>query len=55
VKFGDADLIGYPLQIVLGKTFVSSGKLEAKVRATGDRSEIDPSLEAIAAALARCS
>ncbi len=54
VKFGDADLVGYPLQIVLGKTFVSSGKLEAKVRASGERSEIDPSLEAITAALAGC-
>jgi prolyl-tRNA synthetase len=54
VKFGDADLIGYPLQLVLGKTFVSSGKLEAKVRASGERTEIDPSLEAITAALAVC-
>ena len=54
VKFGDADLIGYPLQIVVGKTFASSGKLEAKVRATGERSEIDASPEAITAALAGC-
>ncbi len=54
VKFGDADLIGYPLQIVVGKTFVSSGKLEAKVRATGERSEIDPSIDAVRAALAGC-
>lgn len=54
VKFADADLIGYPLQIVVGKTFVSSGKLEAKVRATGERSEIEASAEAVMAALDTC-
>jgi prolyl-tRNA synthetase len=54
VKFADADLIGYPLQIVVGKTFVNSGKLEAKVRATGERSEIDAGTDAVLAALAGC-
>jgi prolyl-tRNA synthetase len=53
-KFADADLIGYPLQIVLGKTFVNSGKLEAKVRATGERSEIDPTIDAVRAKLEIC-
>jgi prolyl-tRNA synthetase len=54
VKFGDADLIGYPLQIVVGKSFVASGKLEVKVRASGERSEIDPTLEAVRTALELC-
>ena len=54
VKFADADLIGCPLQVVVGKTYTQSGKLEAKVRATGERFEIDPTAEAIRAALDRC-
>jgi prolyl-tRNA synthetase len=54
VKFADADLIGYPLQVVAGKSFLESGKLEAKVRATGEKFEIDPTAEAIAAALTTC-
>jgi prolyl-tRNA synthetase len=54
VKFTDADLIGYPLQVVVGKTFVSSGKLEAKVRSTQERSEIEASVEAVREALAGC-
>ena len=54
VKFADADLIGYPLQVVVGKTFVTSGKLEAKVRATGERAEIDPTVDAVVAALGDC-
>jgi prolyl-tRNA synthetase len=54
VKFADADLIGCPLQLVVGKTYASSGKLEAKVRATGERSEIEATAEAVRAALERC-
>jgi prolyl-tRNA synthetase len=54
VKFADADLIGCPLQVVAGKKFLESGKLEAKVRRSGERSEIEPSSEAILAALADC-
>jgi prolyl-tRNA synthetase len=54
VKFADADLIGCPLQLVVGKTFKESGKLEAKIRATGEKFEIGPTEEAIAAALERC-
>lgn len=37
VKFADADLIGLPYQIVLGKRGVSAGEAEVKVRATGER------------------
>ena len=54
VKFADADLIGYPLQIVVGKSFLASGKLEAKIRATGEKSEIDATTEAVVAALGLC-
>jgi prolyl-tRNA synthetase len=54
VKFADADLIGYPLQIVIGKTYLSSGKLEAKVRATGKRSEIEATTAAVREALEGC-
>jgi prolyl-tRNA synthetase len=54
VKFADADLIGYPLQVVVGKSFLASGKLEAKIRATGERSEIDATADAVAAALDTC-
>lgn len=54
VKFADADLIGYPLQVVIGKTYLQSQKLEAKLRSTGDRTEIEPTSDAILAALADC-
>jgi prolyl-tRNA synthetase len=54
VKFADADLIGFPLQVVIGKTFVNSGRLEVKVRATGEKSEVDATLEAVLAALETC-
>jgi prolyl-tRNA synthetase len=54
VKFADADLVGYPLQAVVGKTFTNSGKVEVKIRATGDRVEIDPTVDAVRDALERC-
>ncbi len=39
VKFNDADLIGLPLQIVIGKKGLEKGIVEYKVRATGERGE----------------
>jgi prolyl-tRNA synthetase len=54
VKFADADLIGCPLQVVVGKTFKESGKLEAKIRGTGEKFEIDATPDAVRAALQRC-
>ena len=54
VKFADADLIGYPLQIVVGKSFLASGSVEAKVRETGERLEIDATVDAVIVALAGC-
>ncbi|HEX2266847.1 MAG TPA: proline--tRNA ligase, partial [Actinomycetota bacterium] len=37
VKFADADLIGYPLQVVIGKRGIESGNVDLKARATGER------------------
>jgi prolyl-tRNA synthetase len=39
VKFADADLIGFPVQVVVGKRGIESGKADLKVRATGERSQ----------------
>jgi prolyl-tRNA synthetase len=39
VKFADADLIGYPIQVVVGKRGIGSGMIDLKVRATGARSQ----------------
>ena len=39
-KFQDADLIGIPIQIIVGKLFDDSGDIEVKIRATGDRTII---------------
>ncbi|MBI2238667.1 MAG: proline--tRNA ligase, partial [Actinobacteria bacterium] len=38
VKFADADLIGYPVQVVVGKRGVEAGTVDLKLRATGERS-----------------
>jgi prolyl-tRNA synthetase len=38
VKFADADLVGYPVQVVVGKRGVAAGTADLKLRATGDRS-----------------
>jgi prolyl-tRNA synthetase len=40
VKFADADLIGYPVQVVVGKRGVEAGAVDVKVRATGDRTQV---------------
>ncbi|MDO9556973.1 MAG: proline--tRNA ligase [Coriobacteriia bacterium] len=40
VKFADADLIGWPFQVVVGKRGVADGVIEVKVRATGERETI---------------
>jgi prolyl-tRNA synthetase len=39
VKFADADLIGYPLQVVIGKRGIEAGTVDLKVRSTGQRSQ----------------
>ncbi|MDO4798225.1 MAG: proline--tRNA ligase [Coriobacteriales bacterium] len=50
VKFADADLMGYPYQVVLGRRGVKSGTAEVKNRATGER--VDVPLDEVASWLA---
>ncbi len=40
VKFADADLIGIPYQVILGKRGVAAGMAEVKVRETGERFDV---------------
>ncbi|HEV2125370.1 MAG TPA: His/Gly/Thr/Pro-type tRNA ligase C-terminal domain-containing protein, partial [Chloroflexota bacterium] len=40
VKFADADLVGVPLQVVVGRRGVGRGVAEVKVRASGARLEV---------------
>ena len=54
VRFADADLIGYPLQVVVGKTFAATGQVELKVRATGETSSVDPTVDGVLAGLEGC-
>jgi prolyl-tRNA synthetase len=37
VKFNDADLYGWPYQVIVGKRGAKAGEVELKVRATGER------------------
>lgn len=39
-KFNDADLYGFPYQIVCGKRGVENGQVELKCRATGERQDV---------------
>jgi prolyl-tRNA synthetase len=41
VKFNDADLLGIPLQIIVGKKNIEEGKVEVKIRETGERKVIN--------------
>ncbi len=50
VKFADADLIGIPYQVILGKRGVANGMAEVKVRETGER--LDVPLDEVASWLA---
>ena len=54
VKFADADLIGYPVQVTVGKRGIGAGTVDLKIRATGERSTapIEGALEAVAGLLA---
>ena len=40
VKFHDADLLGFPYQIIAGKNFIQNQKLEIKNRKTGKKEEV---------------
>lgn len=50
VKFADADLIGYPVQVVVGKRGVEAGTVDLKLRATGDKTQV-PLADAASAAI----
>lgn len=39
-KFKDADLLGMPIQVIIGEKNVKDGKVEVKIRRTGERSAI---------------
>jgi prolyl-tRNA synthetase len=39
VKFADADLIGYPVQVVIGKRGVEAATADLKLRSSGERSQ----------------
>jgi prolyl-tRNA synthetase len=51
VKFADADLIGYPIQLTVGKRGIAAGTVDLKLRATGERSQA-PLAEATEGAVA---
>ena len=38
MKFADADLVGYPVQVVVGSRGIDAGTVDLKVRSTGERS-----------------
>jgi prolyl-tRNA synthetase len=40
-KFNDADLLGMPVQIVIGEKKLKDGKCEMKIRKTGERTDVD--------------
>ena len=50
VKFNDADLIGVPVQLVVGRRGLKSSSVDLKVRSTGERSQT-PLADAVDAAL----
>ena len=54
VKFADADLVGWPFQLVVGKKGAANGIVEFKDRASGEKSElsVDEAVAAITAAVA---
>ena len=40
-KFNDADLLGMPIQVVIGEKKLKENKCEVKVRKTGERFDVD--------------
>jgi len=52
VKFADADLIGWPVQVIVGRRGVEEGVIEVKERATGERRRV-PRGEAVDLVLER--
>jgi prolyl-tRNA synthetase len=50
VKFADADLIGYPVQVTVGKRGLTNATVDLKLRVTGERSSA-PVADAVQAAV----
>ncbi len=44
VKFKDADLLGIPLRVTLGRKWVQEQKIELKLRRSADSKDIDPQI-----------
>ncbi|MDI3308744.1 MAG: proline--tRNA ligase [Acetobacteraceae bacterium] len=42
VKFADADLMGFPWQVIVGPRGAAAGTVELKRRASGERAEVSP-------------
>ena len=40
VKFNDADLMGFPYQVLCGRRGIKNGTVEIKDRATGEREDV---------------
>ena len=40
-KFNDADLLGMPVQIVIGEKKLKDGKCEVKIRKSGERFDVE--------------
>lgn len=51
VKFADADLIGYPIQVIIGREF-SSGRIEIRSRASKESKLAEPTVYSVREALA---
>jgi len=47
VKFNDADLMGFPLHVVIGNSFLKTGSFEVSLRADKANKSLVPAQEAI--------
>jgi len=55
IKFKDSDLLGFPLQVIIGRKSLEEGKVEVKRRVSGEKTLIDKDavIEHVIAALKR--
>jgi prolyl-tRNA synthetase len=42
IKFNDADLVGFPVRVVVGRRYADKGTYELQVRKTGERTDVPP-------------
>jgi len=40
-KFNDADLLGMPIQVIIGEKKLKDGKVEVKIRKSGERFDVE--------------